>query len=51
MLKFSCCFIFRALCLKFPKKHMVMMNFLSQMLREEVTYVTCISPLGLSSDD
>lgn len=25
----------RALCLKFPKKHMVMMGFLSQMLREE----------------
>jgi len=25
----------RSLCLKFPKKHMVMMNFLSSMLREE----------------
>lgn len=25
----------RALCLKFPRKHMVMMNFLSSMLREE----------------
>jgi len=25
----------RALCLKFPKKHMVMMTFLSSMLREE----------------
>lgn len=25
----------RALCLKFPRKHLVMMNFLSSMLREE----------------
>lgn len=25
----------RSLCLKFPKKHLVMMNFLSSMLREE----------------
>lgn len=25
----------RALCMKFPRKHMVMMNFLSSMLREE----------------
>ena len=29
-------FIFRALCLKFPKKHVTMMNFLSNVLREEV---------------
>ena len=33
----------RSLCLKFPRKHSVMMNFLSSMLREEVRYLnpTC----------
>ena len=28
----------RALCLKFPRKHNVMMTFLSSMLRDEVMY-------------
>ena len=31
--------VFRALCLKFPRKHLVMMTFLSSMLRDDVRIV------------
>ena len=31
----------RALCVKFPRKHVVMMNFLSSMLRDEVGCSFC----------
>lgn len=31
--------LFRSLCLKFPRKHHVMMNFLSSMLRDEVCFI------------
>jgi hypothetical protein len=34
-----CFFYVRSLCLKFPKKHLVMMSFLSSMLRDEVNSV------------
>ena len=29
---------YRSLCLKFPRKHMVMLTFLSSMLRDEVRH-------------
>lgn len=29
-----------ALCQKYPRKHSVMMNFLSNMLRDDVSYIT-----------
>ena len=28
----------RSLCLKFPRKHSIMMNFLSSMLRDEASH-------------
>ena len=30
-------YVFRSLCMKFPRKHVVMMTFLSSMLRDDVS--------------
>ena len=46
-----CGFLFRSLCLKFPRKHHVMMNFLSSMLRDEVCFIFVTRELQNNSDD
>lgn len=37
-----------ALCQKYPRKHGVMMNFLSNMLRDDVSYAEDYGPSVLS---